>query len=64
MDKKLEVWGVEELAATLRMSRSWVYKRVAERSIPHTRVGRSVRFFPHEIHAWLGGQAVGGKETA
>lgn len=48
-------WDVDDVAAFLGLSSSCVYKMVARGAIPHHRLpfGRTVRFRPEEIHAWL-----------
>ena len=40
---------VEEVAAVLNMSVGWVRKGVLERTLPHTKIGRSIRFTPEHI---------------
>lgn len=42
-----------QVAAKLGLSRSQIYAMVAERSIPHYKIGGSIRFNPIEIDAWL-----------
>ena len=55
------LWTVDQVAAYMQMSRSWVYKRVAADEIPCIRLGASVRFVPESIRrfvasrAWSGG---------
>jgi excisionase family DNA binding protein len=43
---------VDEVAAFLRVPRSWVYDRTRRGAIPMRRVGRYVRFDLAEIQAW------------
>ena len=51
-----ELWGVEELARFLGMSTSWVYRSTEAGLVPYRRVGRSLRFLPAEIRAWVARQ--------
>jgi excisionase family DNA binding protein len=39
-----QLLNIREAADALRVSTSWLYKQVAARSVPCTRLGRSVRF--------------------
>jgi excisionase family DNA binding protein len=49
-----EVWlTVEEVAARLQVSPSWIYKKVTAKIMPHIRVGGLVRFSEKEINDWL-----------
>ncbi len=43
------LWTVVEVAAYLRVSRSWVYHRLESGLLPHLRVGGLVRFEPKQI---------------
>jgi excisionase family DNA binding protein len=45
------LWTVAEVAAYLRVSRSWVYHRLESGLLPHIRIGGLVRFDPAEIRA-------------
>ncbi len=40
-----------ELADYLGVSEAWVSKKVTARLIPHTRIGKHVRFAPHHVEA-------------
>lgn len=42
-----------QIAARLGLSRSQIYAMVAERSIPHYKIGGAIRFHPEEIDEWL-----------
>jgi excisionase family DNA binding protein len=44
---------VEEVAVLLGMSKAWVRKGVLERSLPFTKLGRSVRFTPDQVRQIL-----------
>lgn len=45
-----------EAALFLRMSLSFVYKRVAAGAIPCLRIGRSIRFRREELADWMHSQ--------
>lgn len=51
---------LEEVVKKLKVSPSWVYKKVAARIVPHFRVGGLLRFSEKEIDAWLQSHHVGG----
>ena len=55
------LWTVADVAAYLRVSRSWVYHRSAAGLLPCLRVGALVRFDPDAIRAYAQGQ--GQQET-
>lgn len=46
------LWTVDEAAAHLRVSKSWMYRQVASGLVPTVRLGRSVRFRRSELDAW------------
>jgi excisionase family DNA binding protein len=50
------LWTVAEVAAYLRVSRSWVYHRSAAGLLPCLRVGALLRFEPDAIRAYAQGQ--------
>jgi excisionase family DNA binding protein len=50
------LWTVAEVAAYLRVSRSWVYHRAAAGLLPCMRVGALVRFEPEMIRAYVQSQ--------
>jgi excisionase family DNA binding protein len=43
----------DEVAKKLKVSQSWVYKKVAARIIPHFNLGGTLRFSEKEIDNWL-----------
>jgi len=47
------VWTVEDVARELGCSTRTVRRLVAENLIPHSRVGRLVKFLPGKIQEWL-----------
>ena len=47
---------VQEMASKLKVPVSWIYARTGRRSgdkIPHTRVGKYLRFKPQEVFQWI-----------
>jgi excisionase family DNA binding protein len=47
---------VDEIAAALRVSPSWVYERVSKRGrdkIPHLKIGKYLRFRLNEVRIWV-----------
>jgi len=51
------LWTVQDVAAYLKTSRSWVYQRIAGvDAIPSMRVGGLLRFEPEEVKAWARGE--------
>lgn len=48
---------VKEIAEMLSVRESWVYAKVASGDIPHTKVGRYVRFNPDRVMAWLAAES-------
>jgi excisionase family DNA binding protein len=52
----LELLTVDEIAAALRVSRSWVYERVRKRGrdkMPHIKIGKYLRFRLNEVRNWV-----------
>ncbi len=47
------LWTVAEVAAYLRVSKSWVYHRLESGLLPHIRVGALVRFYPDAIREYV-----------
>jgi len=54
--------GVDEVAEVLAMKPTSVYELARKGLVPHVRIGRSVRFLPSQLRAFLesGGQALPG----
>jgi excisionase family DNA binding protein len=54
-----ELLTVDEVAALLKVSRSWVYEHTRSRStprserLPHVKIGKYVRFDPRAVRAFL-----------
>ena len=53
--------GIDELAEHLGMSVRNIRRLVSERSIPHYKLGRLIRFDVDEVVAWLGASHVIGE---
>lgn len=53
-----ELLTADELAAKLKTTRGAIYQRVEANTIPFIRIGRSLRFSPSAIEAWLAKGAV------
>ncbi len=52
------LWDVKDVAAYLRVSRSWVYQHAEDGTLPCVRVGGLLRFLPNEIRRHvLGGRS-------
>ena len=47
------LWTVDELAQYLGTGHHYVYKLTSERRIRFVRVGKTVRFRPEDVVAWL-----------
>jgi predicted DNA-binding transcriptional regulator AlpA len=51
------LWTVEDVAAYLKTSRSWVYeKSKGKDAIPTMRVGGLLRYAPEDVRAWARGE--------
>jgi len=50
------LWTVADVAAYLRVSRSWVYHRAEAGLLPCLRVGALLRFDPEKIRTYAQGQ--------
>lgn len=46
------LWTVKEVQEYLQMSRSWVYREIEARRLPHTRIGGVVRFIPEQVRQY------------
>lgn len=53
-----ELWGVDELAAHLGITKHFVYRLTKQHRIRFVRVGKTVRFRPVDVAAWLEAEAV------
>jgi len=50
------LWTVADVAAYLRVSRSWVYHRAEVGELPCLRIGALLRFDPTRIRAYARGE--------
>jgi excisionase family DNA binding protein len=50
------LWTASDVAAFLRVSRSWVYHRCESGELPCIRIGALVRFDPVQIRAYARGE--------
>ena len=46
-------WNVQDVARELKLSVRTVYQLISEGKIPHSKIGRLVRFSPRRISEWL-----------
>jgi len=54
----VELWGVDDLAAHLGVTKHFVYRLTSEHRIRFVRVGKTVRFRPSDVEAWLDAETV------
>jgi excisionase family DNA binding protein len=50
------LWDARDVAAFLKVSRSWVYHQAEAGLLPHLRVGSLLRFDPQEIRRYARGE--------
>ena len=60
---------LEEVAAVLKVPRSWIYERTRRKLIPHVKLGKYLRFPRAALSAWIHGaggglEPTGGKPDA
>ncbi len=53
-----EIWTAADVAAHLRVSRSWVYQASDRNELPHAKVGSCLRFSAAKIRAWFAAKEV------
>jgi len=53
---------VAALAAQLGVRERFVRRLIAERRVPFCKIGKFIRFDPHEIEEWIDAQRVAAKE--
>jgi excisionase family DNA binding protein len=53
-----ELWGVDELAAYLVVTRHYVFRLTSEHRIRFVRVGKTVRFRRADVAAWMDAETV------
>jgi len=57
-DNNKRLMNVAELADRLNVSRSHLYKLMAEYEFPRVKMGRSVRFRWEEVDVWLSNRSL------
>jgi excisionase family DNA binding protein len=66
----LELLTVDDVAALLKVSKSWVYEHTRSRSpprterLPHVKIGKYVRFDPHLVRAFIDRRMTGHDRAA
>ena len=59
-----ELLTLEETAALLKVSKSWIYERTRKGTIPHLKLGKYLRFPLAELLLWIAAQGrTVGKES-
>lgn len=53
------LWTADDVAAYLKVSRSWVYHRAEAGELPHLRIGGLLRFEPDAVRAYARGARPG-----
>lgn len=53
------LWNVEAAAQYLGVTRHWVYRRCADGTLPHKKIGNRTRLIPAEVRAWAAKQGPG-----
>ena len=53
-EKNMELLSVEEAAAYLKFSTTYIYKHCKEKKIPHVNYGRHIIFRKSDLYEWLG----------
>jgi excisionase family DNA binding protein len=51
------LWTANDVAAFLKVSRSWVYLHVDKGELPHLRIGALLRFEPEAVRNYALGKA-------
>ena len=57
-EKNMELLSVEEAAAYLKFSTTYLYKLCKEKKIPHVNYGRHIIFRKADLYEWLGTMVV------
>lgn len=47
------LWDVKRAAKYLSKSPTWVYREAESGRLPFRRIGRTLRFIPSELRAWV-----------
>ena len=51
-----DLWDVRRAAKYLAKSATWVYREAESGRLPFRRIGRTLRFIPSELRAWVQAQ--------
>ena len=51
-DNTESLWDANDVAAYLKVSRSWVYQHAAAGLMPYLKIGGLLRFSPSAVRAW------------
>jgi len=52
-----ELLTIDEVAALLKVPKSWIYERTRRKKIPHIKLGKYLRFQADVLARWLGAGA-------
>jgi excisionase family DNA binding protein len=52
-NEKDALLDVAQLADYLNVSSSWIYDRIRENEMPHSKLGKYLRFRRHDIDKWV-----------
>lgn len=63
-EERAVAWTADQVAVYCGLDRATVYRLARLGEIPHGRAGRSVRFHPEAIDAWLKGEWKRDQQTA
>ena len=56
-DEKDALLDVAQLADYLNVSQAWVYDRIRDNEIPHSKLGKYLRFKKRDIDKWIEAQS-------
>jgi len=62
MSTEKQLWNVDEVAKFLGISRNTIYWWAEIGKIPHSKLGKLVRFNPDDVMAWLKGKSRGSNQ--
>ena len=57
------LWDTDDVARFFKVSRSWVYQRVASGKLDCVRIGGNVRFVPSAIRSLVTGEPAGSSKV-
>ncbi len=58
-NENMDLLSVEEAAAYLRFSTTYLYRLAKARKIPHINYGRHIIFRKRDLYEWLGTMVIG-----